>query len=1327
MVHSMARRFGIFLLVLLAAAGLLAAGLLIWATSESGARFISSELRTQIRKDTGFDMSFGDVDLDIIPPRIRLNDIEAGDEKGRVKCTIEEAEFAPRPLDLIAGKISIEEVYLGSPSCAVRLGKREIDSLDELVRRRDPNAVRTGLDLSKLPDFDVFAVSSGKLQLTVQDEGRLGALDFTVDGFGLDVTGGEPGVEVRGLLEHAHANWRRDDEKVDESLEGFRFRAAVAEEAIDIRHLSALVAGANIRLRDAHIPLPMWPQGPDVTDLSVEIPLALANRLPLDLPHLAGTAGFLGQISIRQERDGKTGLSARGRVQLDDAEVDEIVVGDLNGLVSLTPRGVAFAETELKTAEGRLSLSGNIEFDEHLTADISAYLDGIELAHLLEQLTVDGAYVTQKMTGPIKLKGRLNPLRLDGSIRLEVVGHTVRLDSFRVKNAPIALHIPRGTVQGKVSITEQFIEGRELEVSTGSSRVDVDMRINFDDSMWRLHARSNNLHMEDIKQIAEFEVGGHGRVNCLITGLLWEPRIKGSADLEKFVFEGLHFDHAVTDVNFLDGVLSFDGLSVKRDRSRASVTELVLDFNAPGGLNVLTKIEAEHVAVEELARVFHIDTSPYGSPKGLLFGRVAIDYNLKPDHLRIDADLVHDEVELFGERFGPDVLKLTWDDGALTVTEFGLTKGRGTISVTGAMLADSSINFIGVASGLNLDTIDNPEIKQLGIRATAQAFVVAEGTLDHPQGWANVRLSEAVRGGVRYGPTTFDLALDDTLLTGKGRIAGEAANVEHLELDLSKDKFLVEGFVHDLDLVPLLEIDSRGHTASFDVTGEMAVSGSLSGPPNISGHANFDKVRIAIDDFEFANKHPLKLRAKRSRFRIKRARFGGPDIVFDVKGMFGLERMDIKIKGLADLNSASSLVDGLEKSAGRLNFEVKARGAYDAPSLHGSADLRDGMVSVSGFPHRIEQIRGQVSLNPKLIRFLDFTARCAEGGLGASGEIRLKEGEIADYQFRLQMSDLELALIEDLTFTASTVNDGLILSSPRKDGLPNVTGDVEVRNLRYTHDIRVLELSDIDVDRLSGKQVRASKPKLIDKKNDVFSFDVKLHGDRNLQGRNNLFDVDLVIDDLEKPLRLVGTNQTFGFLGRILGKQGQVRFLGKRFDIKYAAVDFRDPLRPDNPHFRVTADGQVRDWKVTMTVEGTVEEYELKFASQPYLPREDIVSVIMTGLTRAEHRQFGGSAIPIGDIFSQLGPGSGAIPLEFRVYSEYSEKAGTETTRIALGRWITPDVWVSVSSSVGQDRDVEAHFDYKINNQFSITAGYENDNEGNVGNVGLDLKFRLEF
>jgi hypothetical protein len=1321
-----ARRIGIFLLALIAAIGLAVGGLLIWVTSESGSRYVSTRLRAVINRDTGFDMSFGDIDLELLPPRIRISSISAGDKKGAVKCSIEEAEFAPRPLDLLQGKLSIEEVYLGSPRCNVALGTQEIDALLKAFEKKDKEPDRQGTGVGRLPDFDVFAMSNSQMNLAIDDGDRIGALSLIVKGLGLDVTGGTVGIEVRGLIEGAAGNWIRGDDRFSESLEDLSFRAQVGRDAVDVRQLGVMIGGASIRLRDAHIPLPLWPQGPDVADLSVAVPLDLLNRLPLDLPQMMGTAAFLGQVSLRQERDDKVGLSARGRVTLDETFVDEFEIGNLAGLISLTPQGVAFAETEIRTADGAVHLEGNIEFDDRYSTELTARLDGIELARLLEQVKVKGSYVKQKMTGLVKLKGEINPLRLEGTTRIDVVDHTVLLGSFRSTNPPVALYVPRVSVNGKVTITDKYFEGKDLSAVTGDTRVAVDMRVDYESAKWRLHARSSDFHMEDLKKIAGFEMGGHGPVDCLITGLLWDPRIKGSASLAKFMFQGLDFDQATTDVNFYDGVLSFDGLEARRGQSRASVSELVLDFNAKSGLHLTTKIESEKVAVEDLARIFEIDSRPYGSPKGLLFGRVAIEYDLKPEYLHVDADLVHDHLEIFGERFGTDVLRLTWDNGSLTVSEFGLTKGRGTISITGAMLADRSVNFIGVASEIDSEIIDNKDFMELGIRTTGQAFVVVEGSLDSPQGWADLRMSDSVYKGIRYGPTTMNLKLDGKTLTGKGRVAGDIANVEYLKYDFDTNRFKVEGFVYDLDLVELLDFDTRDHDATLKVTGELELDGILKDDPDLYGHATIERVSMKIDDFAFENKKPMEIRAKRNLFTIKRTRFSGRDVVFDLKGTLGLESMDINVKGLADLSSVSNFTSAVDRSDGVLDFEITARGKYNAPLLRGQAELKEGVVSIAGFPHTIEKIRGQVTLTPQLIRFVGFTGRCANGTLGASGEMRIEEGSVSDYQFRLQMSELELMPFEDLTLKASTTKDGLILRSPVKGGLPKLVGDVEVRDLRYTQEIRAIEISDMDVERLTGSRIITQKPKLIDEKNDVFSFDIRLHGDRNLVARNNLFDVDFTIDDVDKPLRLVGTNQSFGFLGRILGREGQVRLYGNRFDIKYAAVDFQDPLRPENPNFRVTADGQIRDWKIAITAEGTVDDPTLNFASQPYLTREDIIFLILTRLTRTEQRQFGSTNLIV-PFLGDLGPDSGSIPLEFRVFNEYSEKAGSETTRVALGRWITEDVWVSLSSSVSEENDVEANLDYKISDQFSVSAGYENDNEGNVGNLGLDLKFRLEF
>lgn len=1321
----MARRIVIFMTAIFATLGIGVAALLLWVTSESGSQQISKRLRLTILDRTGVEILFDQIELDIFPPRIRVQGIDAKRTKGELSCSIEEAELTPDWLDLFSGILSIEEVYLGSPRCRVKLDK---DTLDQTVFAEDKTDTPFELKLSALPEFDVFAVSNAALEVDITDPGRLGHIRGAASGFGLDVTRDKGGMEIRGLLGAANGSWQDDDKRAAEEMRELTFRAALTDESVDIRYLKTAVAGGTINLRDAHIPLPLWPSGPDVAEIAVNMPLDVLNRLPFDLPVIKGTAAYRGQVSARRDGNNEIGWYARGQIKLTGIAADDFVLGDLDAHAAFTPQGVAFEKTELHAADGVLKMAGNIAFDDTLTTELDLDLDNIELAHLLEQVTLQGTYVTQRMSGPAKLKGQLNPFRLSGNVRIDVRDHTTLTGSFRDKTSDTALYIPKTFVKGNVTITDEYFEGKNLQASSGNSRVGVDMRINYDSLDWYLKAASDDLYLEDIQHIMGFQVAGHGPVFCHIFGKLNNPEIKGNGTFENAVIEGMDFAELSTDVSFHDLILAFDKLSVRRGASRASSKELTLDFTSDAGLVINTKIEAQRVAIEELFDLFEIDRTPWGSPTGLLFGRVAVAYDLGSNQLRVNADVVHDELSAFGEDFGTDVLRVDWNDGDLTINEFGVTKGNGSISVTGAVRADQSISFIGVARGVEAAGINYETVRALGVDAPVNAFVIVEGTLDHPSGSINLDVGELTHRRVRYGPSSLAMTIDGPVVSGSGNVAGEQVMLEHLELNLKKDRFSVEGFANAVDLVPLLGLESDKTKTVLEITGDMALSGRFAADPRLRGRAKLIKVKAQLGDLEFENTKKAAIRVKANQFNISPTRFSGDDVAFDLSGIVGLDTINLKIAGNAKLASVSSMVDGISKTDGNLAFELRATGDVSNPTLRGDAAVTGGMVRISKFPHDVTHIQGRATFSPNGVRFYDFTADIASGTASMSGDIGLEDMDIEDYRFNLQASDLALTPFDDLTFKVSTVQNGLTLTSGTRGGLPKVTGDAEVRDLRYTSDIRVLELSDLNVDRLSGTRATTKKPKLIDPKKDFFAFDIRLHGEDNLEAHNNLFDVDLVIDDLEKTLRFVGTNQTFGFKGRILGKRGRVRFAGRRFDIRYAAVDFRDPERLDNPNFQVVADGTIRDWKVTMTAEGTVENYEIKLASQPFLQQEDIAFLILTGLTQAENRQFGRSGFNLGMPFlGQLGPGGGELPVELQVYSEYSENAGTDTTRIAMGRWITEDVWVSVSSAVGQTRDVEAQVDYKINDEFSVSAGYEDEDEGSTGNVGLDLKFRLEF
>lgn len=1319
----MAKRIAIFVGVLFSILGIAVVGTLLWVTSDAGSKTVSNKLKTAVFEKTGIEISFEKIGINLFPPRISVQEISSKDSAGHFSCTVAEAELSPDFIALLARDLVIEEVYLGAPHCAVSLGVAEINSL---LKETPQPQTKSASNLSAIPKFDVFAVSNADLLLDIQDPGRLGTLHVHLTDFGLDVTGDEGSIEIRGLLKHLTGSWQEGEKKASEKMTGIEFRAAILDKAVDVRYLTANIADAKLRIRDAHIPLPLWPKGPEAADITLSLPLETLNRLPLGLPTLEGSASLTGRVSIAKDASEKIGMTAKGRIELLGIEVDEFVIGDLVSKFDVSPSGIALSETELSAAEGNIRLSANIAFENKLPIELKADLSNIELGHLLEQLTVDGSYVTQYMTGPIRLSGYLNPLSLNGNIKIDVRNHVTRTDSFRTKDFTTAITIPKALVTGPVFISDQALEGKNLSVRSGSTQLTVNLAFNFPAFTWRLQADSDLFHLEDVKTILGFEVGGKGPLHCTIQGPINMPNIHGQGNFADAKLLDMSFDRVSTDIHFHDLLLSFDGLEIAKNASRISASQLAFDFSAPGGLAVNTKIDAERAEVATLMEVFHIDSKRWGTPSGLLFGRVALHYTLSPEHLEVSADLVHDKMQLFGEHFGPDVLRLEWNNDSLIVNEFGLTKGRGTIYITGAMRPDGTMSFIGNANGVNLSSVNLEAVRKLETSAALRAFAVIEGTLAHPTGSIEIQLDEAERLGARFGPSAISLKLDGNKVSGNGKLDGDNVQLEHLTVDLEQNRFEVESYVNALDIIPLLAIEDLPRNTSLLLTGDFALQGRIDDPPHLRGHAELMGVKMKFQDFEFENKVPLVIRAENDRFKIQDTRFWGPDVVFDFGGMLGLQKMNLRVKGLADLKSVASMVDGVTKTQGRLKFEIGASGPTTGPSFRGAANLEDGMLHIGGFPHDIRNIAGEISLTPQMIRFVDFTAEGANGTLGMNGEMTLEDGKLNDYNFRLSASDLTLTPFKDLTFKASTVGDGLVLSAPKAGKLPKITGDVEIRSLRYTEDIRVFELSDLSVDRLSGKQITAKTPRVIDSAKDIFSFDIRLHGDRNIEAHNNLFDVTLAIDDREKPLRFVGTNQNFGFLGRILGTEGKVRFAGRRFDIRYAVVDFQDADRLDNPNFQVIADGTVRDWKVTLTAEGTVDEYELKFSSQPYLSKEDIAFLILTGLTQAENRQFN-RGVNLGMPFlGQFGPGGGELPVELQVYSKYSDNAGKDTTRIAMGRWLNEDIWVSISSSVGQTRDVEAQVDYKINDEVSVSGSYE-ESEQRTGNVGLDLKFRLEF
>src|SRR5690606_32813411 len=91
-----------------------------------------------------------------------------------------------------------------------------------------------------------------------------------------------------------------------------------------------------------------------------------------------------------------------------------------------------------------------------------------------------------------------------------------------------------------------------------------------------------------------------------------------------------------------------------------------------------------------------------------------------------------------------------------------------------------------------------------------------------------------------------------------------------------------------------------------------------------------------------------------------------------------------------------------------------------------------------------------------------------------------------------------------------------------------------------------------------------------------------------------------------------------------------------------------------------------------------------------------------------------------------------AVPVidDFRVSSAYSVYTGRTEPRVLVGKRITDAVRLTASTGLGESREIRTSVEWRLNNQTSVQAVYDNVNTETasaLGNVGADLSWRLEF
>ncbi len=162
-------------------------------------------------------------------------------------------------------------------------------------------------------------------------------------------------------------------------------------------------------------------------------------------------------------------------------------------------------------------------------------------------------------------------------------------------------------------------------------------------------------------------------------------------------------------------------------------------------------------------------------------------------------------------------------------------------------------------------------------------------------------------------------------------------------------------------------------------------------------------------------------------------------------------------------------------------------------------------------------------------------------------------------------------------------------------------------------------------------------------------------------------------------------------------------------------------------------------WRISLHAYGDAEHLRLDMTSDPPLSQEDIVLLLTIGMTRAEVDQLQAGSLGASAALEALATVSGAdravktaFPVidDFRFGSAYSPRTGRTEPQVIVGKHLTDNVRASAATSVGEDEELRANVEWRLNKRLGIQAAYDNINDVSssaIGNVGVDLRWHLEF
>ncbi len=534
-------------------------------------------------------------------------------------------------------------------------------------------------------------------------------------------------------------------------------------------------------------------------------------------------------------------------------------------------------------------------------------------------------------------------------------------------------------------------------------------------------------------------------------------------------------------------------------------------------------------------------------------------------------------------------------------------------NVTGAAAFNpSSQAFRFSLSGGNFDLIRISPLQSARINVAGHADFTADGsgTLEAPRLNATIHLHDLTFDQERAGDFTINAVSQGPELRISGQSQFERADLKidgdvHLREDWPADVYFR---FHQLELDAIFRTYLRGAVSGHSrADGEVHMVGPLRRPRELQFTANLDNLDADVEDVKIKNQGPIRFSATHESLQIDQFHLVGQDTDISASGKVNLSgdrELDLRAQGRVNLKLIESFNPDFT-SSGAVSVDVSVGGTIAKPVTQGRLRIDNGAIAYIDLPSALSGINGSLVFNQDRLQIEGLTAHTGGGLVTFGGYATLYNGKV-NFDLTVRGQDVRLRYPPGISATA---NADLHFAGSSSGSVLN--GEIIVTKLAMTPGFdfgAYLERSQSSampptnrlLNRIRLDVHIATTPEL-----QMQTASVRLSGDADL--------------------RLRGTAGKPAILGRADIIEGEVYFNGTKYRLDRGDITFINPVTT-TPVLDLQATTRVRDYDITLNLNGQIDRPNVTYRSEPPLPTSDIIGLLAFGQTSEESAQLNQSS-----------------------------------------------------------------------------------------------------